>query len=121
MNNTLGMIKWKQMVFLGKPEFGCEVQPIDFAAFVRACVGVGMTIKDPEQYGSMLDEALATEVPVIVEAVVDRPCLPRRRKSPSNKRRISPSLWLSASQTGPRSHGRCSLTKCARLSKSRGE
>jgi thiamine pyrophosphate-dependent acetolactate synthase large subunit-like protein len=30
------MIKWEQMVFLGNPEYGCELQPIDFAAFARA-------------------------------------------------------------------------------------
>ena len=35
-NNTLGQIKWEQMVFLGNPEYGCELQPIDFAAFARA-------------------------------------------------------------------------------------
>ena len=40
-NNTLGMIKWEQMVFLGNPEYGCELQPIDFAAFARACGGTG--------------------------------------------------------------------------------
>src|SRR5438093_8695396 len=26
-NNTLGQIKWEQMVFLGNPEFGCELHP----------------------------------------------------------------------------------------------
>jgi pyruvate dehydrogenase (quinone) len=31
-NNTLGQIKWEQMVFLGNPEYGCDLQPIDFAA-----------------------------------------------------------------------------------------
>jgi pyruvate dehydrogenase (quinone) len=35
-NNSLGMIKWEQMVFLGNPEYGCDLQPIDFAAFARA-------------------------------------------------------------------------------------
>ena len=30
-NNTLGQIKWEQMVFLGNPEYACELQPIDFA------------------------------------------------------------------------------------------
>src|SRR5947207_12051236 len=35
-NNTLGQIKWEQMVFLGNPEFGCELQPIDFAAVAHA-------------------------------------------------------------------------------------
>ncbi len=70
-NNTLGMIKWEQMVFLGNPEYGCELQPIDFAAFARACGGTGLTIENPSACGAILDQALATPGPVIVEAVVD--------------------------------------------------
>ena len=70
-NNTLGMIKWEQMVFLGNPEYGCELQPIDFAAFARACGGTGVTIEKPSECGAILDHALATPGPVIVEAVVD--------------------------------------------------
>jgi len=70
-NNTLGQIKWEQMVFLGNPEFGCELQPIDFAGFARCCGAVGFTIEDPKQCGAVLDQALATKGPVVVEAVVD--------------------------------------------------
>lgn len=70
-NNTLGMIKWEQMVFLGNPEFGCELQPIDFVAFANACGGTGMAIEDPADCGRILDRALATPGPVIVEAIVD--------------------------------------------------
>ena len=70
-NNTLGQIKWEQMVFLGNPEFGCELQPIDFAAFARACGAKGYTIEDPAECGRILDEALAEPGPVVVEAVVD--------------------------------------------------
>ncbi|HVO95589.1 MAG TPA: thiamine pyrophosphate-dependent enzyme [Terriglobales bacterium] len=70
-NNTLGMIKWEQMVFLGNPEYGCELQPIDFAAFAQACGAVGLTIEDPEQCGLMIDHALVAKGPVVVQAVVD--------------------------------------------------
>jgi pyruvate dehydrogenase (quinone) len=70
-NNSLGMIKWEQMVFLGNPEYGCDLQPIDFAAFARACGAVGYTVEDPAQCGAVLDQALATDGPVIIEAVVD--------------------------------------------------
>jgi pyruvate dehydrogenase (quinone)/pyruvate oxidase len=70
-NNTLGQIKWEQMVFLGNPEYGCELQPIDFAAFARACGGHGFTIEDPAQCGRILDDALAVSGPVLIEAVVD--------------------------------------------------
>jgi pyruvate dehydrogenase (quinone) len=70
-NNTLGMIKWEQMVFLGNPEYGCDLQPIDFAAFARACGATGFTIEDPKNCGAVLDQALAIDGPVVVEAVVD--------------------------------------------------
>jgi len=70
-NNTLGQIKWEQMVFLGNPEYGCELQPIDFAAVARACGAAGFTITDPRDCGRVLDEALATPGPVVVEALVD--------------------------------------------------
>jgi pyruvate dehydrogenase (quinone)/pyruvate oxidase len=70
-NNTLGMIKWEQMVFLGNPEYGCELHPIDFAAFARACGGSGFTITEPEQCGVILDQALEAPGPAVVEAVVD--------------------------------------------------
>jgi pyruvate dehydrogenase (quinone) len=70
-NNTLGQIKWEQMVFLGNPEYGCELEPIDFAAFARACGGSGYTIEDPKRCRATLEQALATEGPVIIEAVID--------------------------------------------------
>jgi pyruvate dehydrogenase (quinone) len=79
-NNTLGQIKWEQMVFLGNPEYGCELEPIDFAAVARACGATGFTITDPRDCGRVLDEALATPGPVVVEAVVDpyEPPLPAK-------------------------------------------
>jgi pyruvate dehydrogenase (quinone)/pyruvate oxidase len=70
-NNTLGQIKWEQMVFLGNPEYGVDLEPIDFAAFARACGATGFTIEDPKECGHILDQALATPGPVIIEAVVD--------------------------------------------------
>ncbi|MFZ0391489.1 MAG: thiamine pyrophosphate-dependent enzyme [Calditrichia bacterium] len=70
-NNTLGQIKWEQMVFLGNPEYGCDLQPMDFAMYAKSCGATGFTIKDPKKCGSILDEALNTKGPVIVEAVVD--------------------------------------------------
>jgi pyruvate dehydrogenase (quinone) len=79
-NNTLGQIKWEQMVFLGNPEYGCDLQPIDFALFARACGGTGYTIEDPGQCRAVLEQALDTPGPVIVEAVVDpfEPPLPAK-------------------------------------------
>jgi len=71
-NSTLGQIKWEQMVFLGNPEYGCDLHPIDFARFAEACGGTGITIEDPAQCGAALDAALAAPGPVIVQGVVDR-------------------------------------------------
>jgi pyruvate dehydrogenase (quinone)/pyruvate oxidase len=70
-NNTLGQIKWEQMIFLGNPEFGVELEPINFAAFAQACGAQGYTIEDPAECGSILDKALGTPGPVVIEAVVD--------------------------------------------------
>jgi pyruvate dehydrogenase (quinone)/pyruvate oxidase len=70
-NRTLGMIKWEQMVFLGSPEYGCDLSPVDFAAFARACGGAGFTIEDPRDAHDILEKALATDGPVIVDAIVD--------------------------------------------------
>jgi pyruvate dehydrogenase (quinone) len=70
-NNTLGQIKWEQMVFLGNPEYGCELQPIDFALLAQACGATGLTIEDPAECGAVLERALAAPGPVVVQAVVD--------------------------------------------------
>jgi pyruvate dehydrogenase (quinone) len=59
------------MVFLGNPEYGCELQAIDFAAFARACGGTGFTVEDPKDCERVLATAMATPGPVVVEAVVD--------------------------------------------------
>src|SRR2546421_7844320 len=70
-NNVLGQIKWEQMVFLGNPEYGVDLQPIDFARFADVCGGQGFSIGDPKDCGSILDEALAASGPAIIEAVAD--------------------------------------------------
>ena len=70
-NNTLGQIKWEQMVFLGNPEYGCELHPINFALFAQACGGTGLTVDDPKDCGRVIEAALNTPGPVVVEAVVD--------------------------------------------------
>jgi pyruvate dehydrogenase (quinone) len=70
-NNVLGEIKWEQMVLDGNPEFGVELQPIDFAAYARACGAGGYTIERPEDADGILREALAHPGPAVIQAVVD--------------------------------------------------
>jgi pyruvate dehydrogenase (quinone)/pyruvate oxidase len=70
-NNRLGHIRWEQMVFLGNPEYGCDLSPINFAEVARACGATGFTLEDPDKCGTTLDRALDTPGPVVVEALVD--------------------------------------------------
>ncbi|MGB8161442.1 MAG: thiamine pyrophosphate-dependent enzyme [Nitrososphaeraceae archaeon] len=70
-NNTLGMIRWEQMGFLGNPEFGVEFSPIDFARFAEDCGGKGYAINEPSEIKSKIHEAMKERKPTIVEAYVD--------------------------------------------------
>jgi len=70
-NNFLGQIMWEQMVFLGNPEFACDLQPLDFAKFAEACGGKGYTISERKDCAEILEHALAQEGPVLIEAEVD--------------------------------------------------
>lgn len=70
-NNTLGQIRWEQIVFDGNPEYGVELQPIDFAAVARGFGITGYTIDEPKKCSSMLEEALKSHEPAVIEAVVD--------------------------------------------------
>ena len=71
-NNTLGMIRWEQMGFLGNPEFGVEFSPIDWVKFAEACGGKGYAIKEPNEVNSIMQQAMKEEKkPTIIEAYVD--------------------------------------------------
>jgi pyruvate dehydrogenase (quinone)/pyruvate oxidase len=70
-NNTLGQIKWEQIVFLGNPEYGCELQPIDFAAIARGFGMNALTVDNPLECGNILRQALMAPGPALVEAVID--------------------------------------------------
>ena len=71
-NNSLGQIKWEQMVFQGNPEYQCDLLPIDFVALAKAVGASGVRIDDPKTAGKRFDEALAMPGPVVIEAVVDQ-------------------------------------------------
>ncbi|HLA71500.1 MAG TPA: thiamine pyrophosphate-dependent enzyme [Steroidobacteraceae bacterium] len=80
-NNSLGQIKWEQLMFLGNREFECDLTPIDFAAAAQAFGIAGFRTASPEDCAEVLDEALAWEGPALVEATVDpyEPLLPAKR------------------------------------------
>ena len=70
-NNLLGMIKWEQLAFEGNPQYGVQLEPIDFAAFAKACGVPGYRVEDSQLVESVLRQAFADPGPALVEAVVD--------------------------------------------------
>lgn len=70
-NNVLGMIKWEQMVLEGNPQYGVELQPIDFEAYAKACGAAGFTVDHPRDVEKTLRAALRHDGPAVVQAVVD--------------------------------------------------
>ncbi|MGH9625769.1 MAG: thiamine pyrophosphate-dependent enzyme, partial [Bryobacteraceae bacterium] len=82
-NNALGQIKWEQMVLDANPEFGVELEPIDFVGIAKACGIGGFRLEKPQDAESVLRDALNYPGPALVEAVVDpnEPPLPGKIKS----------------------------------------
>jgi pyruvate dehydrogenase (quinone) len=70
-NNVLGQIKWEQMVLDANPQYGVDLQPIDFAKVAEACGAAGFRLEDPKHADSVLRKALQHDGPAVVEAVVD--------------------------------------------------
>lgn len=70
-NNMLNQIAWEQMMFLGNPQFACELQPIDFTLAAKAMGGTGYNVSRADEMESVLDAAFAAEGPAVIEAVVD--------------------------------------------------
>jgi pyruvate dehydrogenase (quinone) len=80
-NNSLGQIKWEQLMFLGNPEFECDLTPIDFAKAAEAFGIAGFRSDSPDTIAGALDAAFALDGPALVEATVDpyEPLLPAKR------------------------------------------
>jgi pyruvate dehydrogenase (quinone) len=82
-NNVFGMIKWEQMVFLGNPEYGVSLEPIDFVKYAEACGAIGFRCETPDEARPALEAMLLADGPAVVEAVVDpfEPPMPARVKA----------------------------------------
>ncbi|HEY7299536.1 MAG TPA: thiamine pyrophosphate-dependent enzyme [Xanthobacteraceae bacterium] len=70
-NNTLGLIKWEQMLYLGNPEYGVDLAPVDFVKVAEACGARGLRIEEPQQCRDQLKTALSMPGPVVIECLVD--------------------------------------------------
>ena len=57
--------------FLGNPEFGVDLQPINFAEYARAAGGVGFRLEDPHHAAHTVEQFLATPGPAILDAIID--------------------------------------------------
>ena len=80
-NNSLGQIKWEQLMFLGNPEYECDLTPIDFAQVARGFGIKAFSASTPDECGPALDAAFSHDGPALVEATVDpfEPLLPAKR------------------------------------------
>jgi pyruvate dehydrogenase (quinone)/pyruvate oxidase len=81
-NHYLAQIKWEQIVFLGNPEYGVDLQPADFAAWARAAGAQGIRVDDPTKIDQVMQEFLAIPGPALLDCIVDpdEPPLPAKIK-----------------------------------------
>jgi pyruvate dehydrogenase (quinone)/pyruvate decarboxylase len=81
-NNALAEVMFEQRE-IGNPNYGCELPPIDFVAFAKACGADGFHCGRPEDIRPAIQAALASPKAALVEAVVDpeeKPTKPDRLK-----------------------------------------
>ena len=105
-NNVLGQIKWEQIVFLGNPEFGVELQEIDFAKYAEACGGLGFTVREPDDIAPTLEKAMNSGKPCVVEVYVD----PNEPPMPSSVTFAQAKGFAEALIKGQPSGGKIALT-----------
>ena len=108
-NRALGQIKWEQMVFLGNPEYACDLAPIDFAKVAQACGGQGFTVEKPEDAGSMVEAALNHPGPVVVDCIVD----PHEPPMPPKVKPAQALKFAQALASGTPAAGKIALTAAA--------
>jgi pyruvate dehydrogenase (quinone) len=69
---------------LGYPNYGCDLPPIDFVAFAKACGADGFRCASPGEVRPAIEAALRSSRAALVEAVVDpdeAPLKPEELKS----------------------------------------
>ncbi len=92
-NNVLGQIRWEQMMFLGNPEYGVELQNMEFAQLAESFGIKGLKVERPEDVAGAVAQALAHDGPVLVEALTDpfEPLMPGHIK-PEQAEKLAQSL-----------------------------
>jgi pyruvate dehydrogenase (quinone) len=69
-NNSLAEVKFEQQE-IGNPEYGCDLAPIDFVAFAKACGAEGYRCQHADEIRPAIEAALNSPNAALVEAVVD--------------------------------------------------
>lgn len=69
-NNSLAEVKFEQKE-IGNPEYGCNLPPIDFVAFAKACGADAYRCAKPDDIRPAIRAALSSPMPALVEALVD--------------------------------------------------
>jgi len=105
-NNTLGLIKWEQMIYLGNPEYGVDLYPVDFVKVAEGCGLTGVHIDNPKHCKDQLKEALAADGPMVVQCDTD----PNEPPMPPKATKAEMKHLAEALVRGERDRGRISLT-----------
>ncbi|MGH9652104.1 MAG: thiamine pyrophosphate-dependent enzyme [Bryobacteraceae bacterium] len=105
-NNTLGLIKWEQMIYLGNPEYGVDLYPVDFVKVAEACGLKGVRIENPKNCKRQLQDALAADGPVVIECITD----PNEPPMPPKATKDEIKKLTKALARGERDRARISLT-----------
>ena len=69
-NNSLSEVRFEQKD-LGYPNYGCDLAPIDFVAFAKACGADGFRCANPREVRPAIESALRSPRAALVEAMVD--------------------------------------------------
>jgi pyruvate dehydrogenase (quinone)/pyruvate decarboxylase len=81
-NNSLAEVLFEQKE-LGNAPYGCDLSPIDFAAFARSCGAAGFRCSAPAEVKDAIRQTLQSPGPAVLEATVDaneKPALPEELK-----------------------------------------
>jgi pyruvate dehydrogenase (quinone)/pyruvate decarboxylase len=77
-NDSLAEVLFEQQE-LGNPNYGCELAPIDFVAFAKACGADGFRCSHPAEVKAAIQATLRSPRTAVLEARVDageKPALP---------------------------------------------
>jgi pyruvate dehydrogenase (quinone) len=82
-NRSLAEVRFEQEE-LGNPSFGCDLSPIDFAAYAKSCGAQGFRCAKFDEVHGAVQSFLSVPGPAILDAIVDadeKPAMPDELKA----------------------------------------